>query len=890
MNTITKAFALGIILSQFSTLALPLLTIGQLGRSISWNNQIITSPLTYNNESIICDGNLTINAGGSLSLIDSELIINPKADLSSIINVNNGGEFYLYNSKMYSNNSFGYSINLNSGSKCHFDKSEIRDFGSVCGTFLSGISSVESELTIEHSVLFVKGYGIQLQYATFYMSNSTIYPATVDQNGIISCYSTVRSIASNILIDNSTIYGALNNTKGYENIPLFSLMGTVRIQNVVTFQCKNYLLSLDSAMFSNVTMYVNNTTSPALFISGINIIFSNCRFGNGLGDGIECLNSNVSMFDSDLNGERTALVSDDNSQSITDKNIINMVNSKYDSYVIKNELSKINDFHYLNIKVFRESDGTGMEGIAVNVSDKSNKPVFSGVTNMDGLLNGVMLGSRIITKSFTSILTPHKVNILNGDLTVATRTVDMNNNQNISIMIDDIPPKLNVSYPYDWLKTNASMIYITGTSDLDADILINDNEIQNDNGAFNSSYWLEEGLNVITVTARDITRNQVNVTVNVVCKTIPPSLDVTEPVEGTITNQDRINVIGNTNGTKIEINGIPGMINSGHFNCSFNLTHEGDLTITIVARDEVGNSRIIVRKIRYDNTPPPIEIISPINGSWINSNNIDIRLRALGAVNVKIDKKSTPPDDTGFVEYRKSLSEGRNLIIISALDQAGNENTTTLVIFLDSSNSLDVLEPTEDILINESEVVITGITESEAYVSINGLPVINRDGNFTFTLMLDEGMNRVNVTSIDRAGNRAETIFKVTVDSIKPVIDLISPIDKVSSVANIELKLKIEEGANVTMNGAFIQGSGDIYVFETTLQKGDNTFTISAKDPAGNINTTEIVITYKPPKKPEPDPTKFQGILLPIALASIFIVIVTITVLILRRKKMRGST
>lgn len=336
-------------------------------------------------------------------------------------------------------------------------------------------------------------------------------------------------------------------------------------------------------------------------------------------------------------------------------------------------------------------------------------------------------------------MTPHRVVVDNGKKEITTPGINMSTNRDIRVIIDDTPPALAVTYPPDGLITNQTLIWVCGTTDVDAIITIDGGNIENKDGIFNVSYWLEEGNNTISVIAWDNAGNHVEIQRNVTCLIIPPSLQIIEPMEMDVVNQNPIIVKGKTNGTRLELDGNPvSVLKSGDFTYSWMIPNEGKRTLTARAWDIAGNSRIVKRSIIYDITPPAIEIVSPQNGSWSRYEFAEIQIWSPEATSLKIKGLTVDPDNTGFAKFEITLKEGENRISISAWDDAGNENATILVLYLDTNIFLEVMDPLGDILINYTEVTIRGKTEAGALVTVNGTPAENKGGNFELLLRLQE--------------------------------------------------------------------------------------------------------------------------------------------------------
>lgn len=125
---------------------------------------------------------------------------------------------------------------------------------------------------------------------------------------------------------------------------------------------------------------------------------------------------------------------------------------------------------------------------------------------------------------------------------------------------------------------------------------------------------LSDGTNSLSLTVTDNDGN-VSETANVtiVISTAAPTLEITSPMEGIITNGDTVTISGSSGtGTagvsisSITVNGVPVIIESdGTFTYDYTLS-EGENVITIVATDTVGNSTQVVRHVTLDTKAPVI--------------------------------------------------------------------------------------------------------------------------------------------------------------------------------------------------------------------------------------------------------------------------------------------
>lgn len=137
-------------------------------------------------------------------------------------------------------------------------------------------------------------------------------------------------------------------------------------------------------------------------------------------------------------------------------------------------------------------------------------------------------------------------------------------------------------------------------------------------------------------------------------------------------------------------------------------------------------------------------------------------------LNEELKKEVVIETDGSFTTEAISLSLGKNKIKAKAYDQAGNESKDSGIIIIDFDKTppeLEVLSPEDSASFSgeEKEVEITGKTEAEAALKINGhLIILNPEGNFSYPLNLSEGENIIQIEAIDKAENKTEkeiTVF-----------------------------------------------------------------------------------------------------------------------------------
>lgn len=128
-----------------------------------------------------------------------------------------------------------------------------------------------------------------------------------------------------------------------------------------------------------------------------------------------------------------------------------------------------------------------------------------------------------------------------------------------------------------------------------------------------SAAGLSDGANKIQLTVQD---NDGNISdeavVDFVISTAAPTLNITSPANNLITNSNKVTVAGNAAAgsdavtlAEVTVNGQTVTLIGGQFSTEISLT-EGDNTITIIAKDNIGKTTTVTRKVTLDTKAPVI--------------------------------------------------------------------------------------------------------------------------------------------------------------------------------------------------------------------------------------------------------------------------------------------
>ena len=259
--------------------------------------------------------------------------------------------------------------------------------------------------------------------------------------------------------------------------------------------------------------------------------------------------------------------------------------------------------------------------------------------------------------------------------------------------------------------------------------------------SFAISVPLEEGSNIITITAIDTLQIPASTSIEVIRDTIPPIVTITKPANNTATNKLSTSYIDGIRGTwqdaninKIEIANketqrrylieSPVGRGSGSYFQDVNLTG-GNNTVTVAAYDMVNSEDSLFIKIVLDTDIPFVTItdVQPatkidskymtnaatvtISGTWYDNGDISF-IRQEGT-----SRTATIDYNAKTFVINVNLASGNNTLALVIEDKAGNINSDSVVIELDrippeitsfspSSRTSRYSKPTIDITTSES--------------------------------------------------------------------------------------------------------------------------------------------------------------------------------------------
>ncbi len=511
------------------------------------------------------------------------------------------------------------------------------------------------------------------------------------------------------------------------------------------------------------------------------------------------------------------------------------------------------------------SDGFATNDPMVLVSGNASD-ADSGIDHVELSVDGVTVAAAGTT-SWSS-----QLNLTDGVHTISAEAIDIagriSNPDGIEILVDTTPPVLTIDSPTEGALLRDGNVTLLGMTEPGAQLVVAGMPAAvAANGSYAVNLTLADGDHLLDLRATDGLNNSAFAWLNLSIDSVSPlGVRILQPDEGALLGVDHVEVVGLTElGTmvrgrhQLQVGDASPLIieddvaiglAGASFSWSMIELDEGTHTVTFTVSDTAGNSVQASRTFAVDLSPPTLEVDQPdeqstAEGSLVLNGSSD-------ATTVVVNGQSYSIEGDGTFLLQVPLEEGLNIITITTTDDLGRTTTRVLRVIRDSIPPIVMITtPTSGLLTNHSEVRLEGVSEVGALVAYtvgNGTPValtLDAAGGFGISLTLPEGTSAIIVEAADAVGNHGNDSVSVTVDTIAPPIEILSPRDG-STVTkdSVTVRGTSEPGARVLVNGrtATVAANGSFEV-RLSVSQGTTTFEAQAQDAAGNVGRTSSSIT-----------------------------------------------
>lgn len=436
------------------------------------------------------------------------------------------------------------------------------------------------------------------------------------------------------------------------------------------------------------------------------------------------------------------------------------------------------------------------------------------------------------------------------------------------VIRDTTPPAIEILQPAANASVATSPVVVAGrvqdAAAIDS-LLINGRAVPVQENRFSAEIPLEVGENALSLSATDPAGNNATLQQRVLLDNVPPQLVVTAPADDRPVNTSAVRLAGRVvdpiSGTaSVRINGKRvSLTPDGEFAETFPLPAEGENRFEWVAVDPAGNTTRMSRGVVRDTRPPTLQILQPAAGRYTNEPTLSIKGTAAdpGGALASVAINGAPialgeAEEGGMRSFKTVvlLTEGENLLQVTATDLAGNSRSTPWPVILDTrSPAITIERPAAGALVPSSPVILAGhLSDLSPITSLtmNGAPVPIQHGAFRYPVVLAPGINLLTFSAVDAAGNSRTLRWETRLDDRPPQITLSLPADQ---MVTREKKIRVageitDDGllAGALLNGRPLSLKGSAFSTELALIEGENRFVFSAKDAAGNKAERAVTI------------------------------------------------
>ncbi len=360
--------------------------------------------------------------------------------------------------------------------------------------------------------------------------------------------------------------------------------------------------------------------------------------------------------------------------------------------------------------------------------------------------------------------------------------------------------------------------------------------------------WIDKDY-MIRINAIDLAGNTNSSWYTFTVDSSPPSISLNSPLNDSIIIEGEILDFSISDPHPVQVNySINGGLENSFavpYNISTSGWLDGDYVVQINALDSLGNQNSKWYSFSIDSTPPTLVFTNPGNNSVVAEGtllNFSITDVNLDQANYSINSGNAMTFSQPYDLSTENWSDGEYSIQVSAIDLAGNSNSSRFFFTIDSTRPLIYLDSQQ----NNSVIPQTTLIEfsvEDPYLlstnySINGGDRINVSEQFNISMEgWADGDYIIQINALDMAGNLNSSWFFFTLDSTPPTITIDPALNHSTIPAGKAIKLNISDPDSVMYSKDGVEYSllPSPYIIDTSnWSDGDYTITVKANDTIGN--------------------------------------------------------
>ncbi|CAM2005548.1 hypothetical protein APED_02675 [Acanthopleuribacter pedis] len=452
-------------------------------------------------------------------------------------------------------------------------------------------------------------------------------------------------------------------------------------------------------------------------------------------------------------------------------------------------------------------------------------------------LNGEAAAVTGSTWTHTLVLTEEGAVTLTA---VATREGVSDQDQR-TIQRDITPPELELTVPTEVVR-GADYAYSWTVSDangLGDTLLLRAGETvaTEPNGSGDATATLDETVTTLVyeLTATDAAGNQAQLERTVAIQARPVDVVMTEPADGTWTNEGEITVAGTISpaDTPVTLNGEDTLVTGTGWTHTLALDGEGAITLTAAATRE-GQSDQDQRTVVRDITPPQVTLDLPesvvagqaIAMAWtlVETNPIvrQVIEQDGNAIQEFSDDGTTQLSVATTADQAGTVTE----LLVRVFDRAGNSGVASGTVQIRPNNvTLTVDQPADNARFGVLPVALAGsVDPAEAVVDVDGAPVQRDGAAWTATVAPADGEHLLTMNGT-LAGAQGDSVQRtIYVDTTAPVVAIDAPARLVRGLSHT-IRVTTQDASTVNRVGLRVNGT-DL----TEQNAGEASFEITVPD------------------------------------------------------------
>ncbi|MCK5773280.1 MAG: carboxypeptidase regulatory-like domain-containing protein, partial [Thermoplasmata archaeon] len=349
----------------------------------------------------------------------------------------------------------------------------------------------------------------------------------------------------------------------------------------------------------------------------------------------------------------------------------------------------------------------------------------------------------------------------------------------------------------------------------------------------------------------------------------PPEVEITDPVDGAYVNDLNLTISWKMYDEGAGLDHVEMALNDGEWvdvglRYQYGLYHlisassidplEGQYSISVRVYDHLGLHSTDTIYLFLDGTDPVVSIISPEAGTYLKGSSFLVEwssgsdLSGISHYLVKMDDEKELLVEGNKIMYY-DLEDGRHMISVTALDNAGNHKTLHSHFYVDNTAPHLTMRTefpgnysaSRNILLEwDSHDDLSGLDRLLLKVDSNLWIKPDGEGYHAVT-NLEEGLHLINILAYDNVGNSNDLLLSIMVDLNDPYVTIHFPSDGEMVTQSDDLKfgwVGMDPGSGISGYEVSLDGEPDVATSLThrsygELSQGNHTLRVVAIDGVG---------------------------------------------------------